>query len=136
MSGKKIIRAVTPYLTAAAVLAMVAVLLAAIYFTLLDLQWIAFLAGIIVAAILAMVSRASHARWTIARRTAQLKVMRDRLIQENGRRQLAEEVLAVARARLQFIDTDLPVMVIWKCFTTGSDGTHRLATRPRYRSRR
>jgi hypothetical protein len=26
--------------------------------------------------------------------------------------------------------------ITWKCFTTGSDGTHRLATRPRYRSRR
>ncbi len=26
--------------------------------------------------------------------------------------------------------------ITWKCFTTGSDGTHQLATRPRYRSRR
>src|SRR5438270_7200927 len=26
--------------------------------------------------------------------------------------------------------------ITWKDFTTGSDGTHRLATRPRYRSRR
>src|SRR5437868_14834659 len=26
--------------------------------------------------------------------------------------------------------------ITWKCFTTGSAGTHRLTTRPRYRSRR
>jgi hypothetical protein len=26
--------------------------------------------------------------------------------------------------------------ITWKCSTTGSVGTHRLATRPRYRSRR
>jgi len=111
--GAKIIRAVRPYLTVAAVLAMVGVLLAAIYFTLLDLQWIAFLAGILVAAILAMVSRASRAQWIIARRTAQLKHMRDKLAQETLRQQRAEEALAAARARLQFIDTDLPVMAVY-----------------------
>ncbi len=26
--------------------------------------------------------------------------------------------------------------ITWKCFTTGSDGTHQLATRPHYHSRR
>lgn len=113
MRGMTIIRAAQPYLTAVAVLAMVAVLLAAIYFTLLDLQWIAFLAGILVAAILAMVSRASRAEWTIARRTAQLQLARDKLAQEAGKRQRAEESLAIAGARLQFIDADLPVMAVY-----------------------
>ena len=94
MRPVKFFRAVGPYLTAVGVMVLVAVLLAAIYFTLFDLQWIAFLAGILVAAILAMVGRASRAEWTIARRTAQLKLARDRLALETERRKRAEEALA------------------------------------------
>jgi PAS domain S-box-containing protein len=109
----KIFRTVGPYLTAAGVLAMVVVLISAIYFTLFDLQWIAFLAGIMVAAILAMVSRASHAEWTIARRTAQLQRARENLAQEGHRRQQADAALATAKARLQFLDTNLPVMAVY-----------------------
>lgn len=113
MRAPKIFRAVGPYLTAAGVAAMVAVLLAAIYFTLLDLQWIAFLAGVLVAAVLAMVARASRAEWIIARRTAQLQLLREKLAKEGKRSQRADEQLAAAKARMQFFDTDLPVMVVY-----------------------
>lgn len=100
-------------MTAIAVMAMVGVLVTTIYFTLLDLQWIAFLAGVLIAAILAMVTRASRAEWTVARRTAQLQQARDKLAPEVDRRQRAEAVMTRLTARLKFIDTDLPAMVAY-----------------------
>lgn len=79
---------------------MVGVLIAAIYFTLVDLEWIAFLAGILFAAILAMVSRASRAQWLIARRSAQLVRARELLARESSRRKRAEEALSAAQSEL------------------------------------
>jgi EAL domain-containing protein (putative c-di-GMP-specific phosphodiesterase class I)/PAS domain-containing protein len=113
MRMARIFRGVTPYLTVAGVIILVVMLLAAIYFTLFDLQWVAFLAGILVAAILAMVSRASRAEWTIARRNAQLQLAREKLAAELRRRQGTEEVLAGLKSSLQFADTDFPLMVVF-----------------------
>ena len=111
--GVTILRAVQPYLAAVAVTAMAAALIAAIYFTLLELQWIAFLAGILVAAILAMVTRASRAEWIMTRRTAQLQLMREKHAKEAKLRERADEALAAARARLRFVHEGLPAMVAY-----------------------
>lgn len=101
-------RGVKPYLTAFAVMAMAAVLVGAIYFTLLDLQWIAFLAGVLMAALLAMVARTSRAEWIVARRGAQLAQTREKLATETRLRQTAELALAAARDRLRAFDEALP----------------------------
>ena len=98
--ARRFLRAALPYLTAVAVLGVVAALIAAIYFTLLDLEWIAFLAGILFAAIVAMVSQASRAQWLIARRSAQLVRARELLARESSRRKRAEEALTAAQSEL------------------------------------
>ena len=47
-------------------------LIATIYFTLFDLEWIAFLSGVLFAAIAATASQASKSPWLVMRRTKQL----------------------------------------------------------------
>ncbi|MDO8311874.1 MAG: hemerythrin domain-containing protein [Sideroxyarcus sp.] len=89
MLPKKIFRGVRPYLTAAAVVVVVGLLVFAIYFTELGMQWITFLTGILIASILGMASRASRAEWIITRRTAQLTSIKDRLEQETQFRKKA-----------------------------------------------
>ncbi|MBI2959671.1 MAG: EAL domain-containing protein [Betaproteobacteria bacterium] len=101
--GHRLFRAALPYLTALSALALVALLIAAIYFTLLDLEWIAFLAGILFAAILAMVSQSSHAQWVIVRRSAQLARVRESLARETWRRKRAEEALEAANSELELL---------------------------------
>jgi EAL domain-containing protein (putative c-di-GMP-specific phosphodiesterase class I) len=90
---------------------MIAALIAAIYFTLLDLEWIAFLAGILFAAIVAMASQASHAQWLIARRSAQLARMRELLARESSRRKHAENALAAAQSELALLRAPPPAPV-------------------------
>lgn len=111
--GIKCFRAVRPYLTAAAVALMVALLVAAVHLTSLELQWTAFLAGVLVAAVLAMVSRASHVEWSLARRTAQLQVAKERFAHETRMRQSADAATAAEKARRLLIDEDLPAMLVY-----------------------
>lgn len=94
MKARTVFKAVSPYLGVLGVAALLAMLLGTIYFTWLDLQWTAFLAGILVAAILALVSRASRSEWILLRRTAQLAVLRDKFALEAAARGRAEERLA------------------------------------------
>ncbi len=89
MLPKKIFRGIRPYLTAIAVVVAVGLLVIAIYFTELGMQWITFLTGILIASILGMASRASRAEWIITRRTAQLSSIKDRLEQETQLRKKA-----------------------------------------------
>lgn len=113
MRGLPIFRAARPYMTAIAAIAMVGLLIVAIYFTRLDLQWVAFLCGILVAAILAMASRASHAEFIIARRSAQLFASKEKLTQEAKLRVWAEKAAAASKARLQFTDERFPAMLAY-----------------------
>lgn len=82
MRARKIFKVMQPYLTAMAVISIAGLLVFAIYFTELGAQWITFLTGILIASIISMVSRTSRAEWIIARRTAQLKSVKDRLDKE------------------------------------------------------
>ena len=48
-----------------------------IYFTWLDIQWLAFLGGVLLAAVLALASQVSKAEGRAARRTKQLQKYRE-----------------------------------------------------------
>ena len=71
-------------------MALGGVLLSTIYFTLLDWQWVAFLGGVLFAALLALASRALQAEWAISRRVAELTRVRDELSRETAAKMQAE----------------------------------------------
>ena len=73
----------------------------AIYFAALDLQWITFLSGILIASIIGMASRASRAEWIIARRTAQVSALKEKLDEEVYLRKKITESHQQALTRLQ-----------------------------------
>lgn len=87
----RIFHQVQPYLAALAVILVVTLLVVAIYFTDLGMQWVTFLTGILIAAVLGMTSRASQAEWINTRRTAQLTLAKDKLEQETLFRKKATE---------------------------------------------
>jgi PAS domain S-box-containing protein len=111
MKFRIVFRTVRPFFSALAVIATAAALVFAIYFTEIGLQWITFLGGVLVAAILAEATRVSHVEWVVARRTAQLSAVKDKLEQETQRRKRAEETISIVNPRLQLIDEVLPIMV-------------------------
>jgi len=106
-------RAVGPFLGGIATLVLLVFLLAAMYFTWLDLQWTAFLAGILAASVMALASRNAHSEWRIARRDAQLAQVRQKLAAEGVLRRHAEEGLAGARGNIEYLDDKLPALVCW-----------------------
>jgi PAS domain S-box-containing protein len=111
MSSRRIFRAVRPFFSAVAVVATAAVLVFSIYFTELGPQWITFLTGILVAAILAEATRRSHAEWIVTRRTVQLTSTKTKLERETLLRKKAEEAVGASKSRLHLIDEVLPTMV-------------------------
>ncbi len=111
MRPPKLLGAVQPFIAAAAVILTASILVIAIYYTLLDLEWIAFLAGTLFAAILAMVSRAARAEFAAASIGTKFAQMQQTLSEETGRRKHAEAALKSAGARLRFADELIPVMI-------------------------
>lgn len=111
MIGRKLFRAVRPFISAAAVITTATVLVFAIYFTQLGEQWITFLTGILVAAILAEATRRSHAEWTLTRRTAQLSKVKSKLERETQLRKTAEKAIDASKPRLHLLDEVLPTMI-------------------------
>ena len=71
MKARILFRAVRPFVSALAVIATSVALVFAIYFTQLGLEWITFLGGVLVAAILSEATRVSRIEWLAARRSAQ-----------------------------------------------------------------
>lgn len=111
MLGRKIFRAVQSYVSAIAVIATSTILVFTIYYTQLGMQWVTFLTGILVAAILAAVTRATRAEWIVTRRTAQLASVKDKLERETRLRKKAEETVAAGKPLLQLIDEVKSAMV-------------------------
>lgn len=111
MKARVIFRTVQPYISALAVIFTAGALVFAIYFTELGMQWITFLGGVLVAAILAEATRVSRLEWIATRRSAQLSASKDKLERETKLRKLAEETLAASKPRLQLIDEVLPTMI-------------------------
>lgn len=87
--------------------------IATIYFTLFDLQWLAFLGGILFAAVLAMASQASKAEWLIIRRTTQLDRAREQLQREMARRKISEDAMLATEARMQMLKDELPIPILF-----------------------
>jgi len=111
MKARVLFRAVRPFVSALAVIATSVALVFTIYFTQLGLQWVTFLGGVLVAAILSEAARVSRAEWLAARRSAQLSVIKDKLEHEKQLRKWAEDALAAGKPRLHLIDEVLPTMV-------------------------
>ncbi len=111
MRFTKLFNSVRPFVSAVAVLGISLTLIFTVYFTLLSIQWVAFLTGILMAAVLAEATRVSRAEWVLVRRTAQLSTLRDKFEKEAERRKSAEAAVSAARPRLHLIDDVLPTMV-------------------------
>ena len=109
----QVFRIVGPYISAVAMIAISAALVFAITFTEINTQWVTFLAGVLVAAILAEATRVSHAEWILMRRTAQLKKVKDKLDKESYLRKLAEQHVAAIKLRLNLLDEVLPTMLAY-----------------------
>ncbi|MBI2296974.1 MAG: EAL domain-containing protein [Betaproteobacteria bacterium] len=93
--------------------ALGAALVVTIYLTIVDLQWLAFLGGVLFAALLAMASQASRAEWTIARRTRQLERAREQLTQEVARSRNAAEAMRISEARMRMLSDALPSLIFF-----------------------
>lgn len=102
-----------PFLTAIAVLALSVMLVVTIYFTLLDLHWLAFLLGVLFAAILSMVTQSLKAQWRLVRRTAQLERQKALLGEEIARGERSAQALKMADVRFRTVLDGLPAMVFF-----------------------
>jgi EAL domain-containing protein (putative c-di-GMP-specific phosphodiesterase class I)/PAS domain-containing protein len=111
--AERLLRAFAPYIAALLVLTLCAALLFAVYFTRLELPWVSFLAGVLVAAVLALVARNSRSEWRLARRAAQLARARERLAAETARRERAENALLATRGKIELVDQHLPVALLY-----------------------
>ncbi len=100
-----------PYLGALGAVALAATLLATMYFTWLSMQWVTFLSGILVAAVLSIASRSARAEWLIARRNGQLTLARDKLARESRLRSRAEQALAQETHNIKYLDELMPAML-------------------------
>jgi len=88
-------------------------LLATMYLTLFDLQWLAFLTGVLFAAVVATTSRASRANWLLARRSGQLQRAKEALSEQRAHSQRAVEAKLAAETRLQFLSDAVPEMILF-----------------------
>ncbi|MEQ1916566.1 MAG: EAL domain-containing protein [Gallionella sp.] len=109
----RIFHVVGPFAAAIALIGISVSLVAVIVLTELNTQWVTFLAGVLVAAILAEATRVSHAEWSLLRRTAQLKQAKDRLDEELRLRKKAEQRVTESKLRLNLLDEVLPLMVAY-----------------------
>ena len=75
---------------------LAALLTATIFWTQFDAMWIAFLGGVLFAAVGAMVTQASKAQWLAARRSMQLDRIRTQLSQETARSRNATEAMRIS----------------------------------------
>jgi PAS domain S-box-containing protein len=106
-----IFRHVRAYLVAAALLGAALALVSAIFFTLDNLPWTAFLTGILVASVLAEAARASRSEWVLLRRTTQLSAIKEKLEQESVLRRSMEEKYAESQLRLRLMDEKISTMI-------------------------
>jgi EAL domain-containing protein (putative c-di-GMP-specific phosphodiesterase class I)/PAS domain-containing protein len=88
-------------------------LTATIYWTLYDPKWIAFLGGVLMAAVVAMATQASKAQWLATRRTKQLDRIRAQLGQETARSRNATEAARIAESRMRVLADALPSMILF-----------------------
>ncbi len=100
-----------PYIAVVAVTITGTILVVAIYYTLLDLAWIAFLGGILVASILAMSTQATRVALSSEETAGKLTLSKYLLGKEMALREGLDSQLAVAKGRLHYSDEMLPAML-------------------------
>ena len=106
-------RSVKTVLSLVLTLVLGVMVIATIYFTLFDLQWLAFLGGILFAAILSMASQASKAEWLIIRRTRQAERLREQLQKESARRKISEDAMLATEARMRMVNDLIPIPIMF-----------------------
>lgn len=111
--NRRTLRLLQPFFIVMAVVLLSGLLIFAIHFGALDLQWITFLSGVLAASLLAMVVRATRAEFFAARRLARVSILQQRLGREQKHRDELERAIAAAKTRLHFADEALPVMVAY-----------------------
>lgn len=111
MLNRRLTNPIRPYLSAVAVAAVIGVLVFTIFFTYLSVEWIAFLGGVLAAAVLAEATRVSRAEWMLARRTAQMSDLKTKFDRDAALLKAAEATIAENKPRLQLIDEVIPTMV-------------------------
>ena len=113
MSISSLFREFGPNVAIAAAVPTAAVLVFAIYMTRFDLQWGAFLTGILLAGILSLVDRTLRAEHLVTNYSAKLVIAQFELEREKNEREALEEQYLSAKARLQFIDEAMPFMLAY-----------------------
>jgi len=108
-----LMRYLPKFLAAALTLLLGVTLIATIYFTLFELEWITFLAGVLFAAVAATATQASKSQWLVMRRTKQLQRVKGVLADETARRERTAEALRVAESRFHLISDALPVRIVF-----------------------
>lgn len=101
-----------PIISVVAALLTVGFLVFNIYFTQLNTQWTLFLAGVLLAAILAEATRMYRAEWIVMRRTAQLAVLKSKLAHALNLGKQAEAELLEVKQHLYLLDSVLPTMIV------------------------
>ena len=101
------------FLVAGSVLVLGVMLLATIYFTLFDLQWIAFLTGVLFAAVAAMTTQTVKAQWLVLRRTRQLERTKALLAKESAHRERSDKGLETMEARFRSVGDALSAMILF-----------------------
>lgn len=111
MLNRRLIHPLKPYISAIAVIGIAGALVFTIFFTLLSLEWVAFLAGVLVAAVLAEATRVSRTEWRLVRRTAQMSDAKSRSERDAALLKSAQATIAEYKPRLHLLDEVIPTMV-------------------------
>ncbi|MDB5901424.1 MAG: diguanylate phosphodiesterase [Betaproteobacteria bacterium] len=106
-------RNLVPFLTAAAVLVLSVMLIFAIYFTQADLQWTAFLGGVLFAAVLSLVTQNIKVQWRLVRRDAQLRRSKELLAEQVLCTERSAQALKMADQRFGAVLDALPPMIFF-----------------------
>lgn len=100
-------------LTATLPAVLATLLVAIIFWSRFDVQWLTFLGGVLFAAMLAIASRASKAEWLVIRRTKQLQRVKELLSKETARSHNAMEAMHMIEARMRLVSNALLSLVLF-----------------------
>ncbi len=88
-------------------------LIVTIYFTLFDLEWLGFLAGVLFAAVSSMASHTTKSHWLLLRRTKQLEISKELLADERLRHERAVKALEAADLRFQVVNDAQSTLILF-----------------------
>lgn len=91
--SRRFMRVLRTWAPSIATLLLATLLVGTIFLTNLDWQWVAFLSGILFAAVLSLVSSSWKSAWRLGRRTAEARRFKTLYADERGQRQMAAKAL-------------------------------------------